>query len=165
MFYTKKSLGKLVEIERDLKALVSASEEWGVSVEGELSVVQLKQLNVNNLRIITVVPYLSQNIHTIKLPETNSKVVSFSDFITLFDSIDDVSELNRFWEYTENQSDIVGPMVGLCDFLGAFRDGNEVLVDGAVSPNLIALDPHWGSNWRYSHLVDFWRKSTDSIPW
>lgn len=39
-----------------------------------------------------------------------------------------------------------------------------MLVDGAIEPTMITLDPHWGSNWRYKVLAEYWNNAPPLLP-
>jgi hypothetical protein len=53
---------------------------------------------------------------------------------------------------------------GMADLFAVFRDSHGLLVDGALTPDRIYLDPHWGSNWRYHQLAEFWKNAPPLFP-
>ena len=53
---------------------------------------------------------------------------------------------------------------GLADLFGTFKDTHGVLVEGAINPTMIALDPHWGSGWRFRSLTEFWASAPARFP-
>lgn len=77
--------------------------------------------------------------------------------------MEDFDEFDRFWAFHRENSAISGP-VGLADRFAAFRDSYAVLTEGAIVPDLISLDPHWGSNWRYRQLKEFWANAPPLFP-
>lgn len=98
-------------------------------------------------------------------PEPPLRAIPLADFITIFDSVHDPDELERFWMYVDEQSATLSPFSrGLADLFASFRDSYGVLVEGALRPTVIALDPHWGSNWRFGDLSTFWAKAPRRFP-
>ncbi|EIC27894.1 hypothetical protein [Methylomicrobium album] len=71
----------------------------------------------------------------------------------------------RFWTYVDTQDGLLNPFSrGAVDLFASFRDFNEVLVEGAVTPTFISLDPSWGSSWRYKNLSTFWENAPRYFP-
>ena len=80
-----------------------------------------------------------------RLPKTEVQLLWLPDFITIFDSLEDIAELDRFWSYVSDYEDILGPMsAGMADIFAVFRDSHGLLVDGALTPDRIYLDPALG---------------------
>ncbi|EGQ1183543.1 hypothetical protein I2K32_004386, partial [Salmonella enterica] len=46
----------------------------------------------------------------------------------------------------------------------SFKGTHSVLEDGAINFNMITLDPHWGSNWRYEELERYWSQAPSNFP-
>jgi hypothetical protein len=101
---------------------------------------------------------------SVQLPKTRARGLALPDFVTIFDALEDVAELERFWSFLDGSRGMLGPVTGVADLFASFRDSNELLVDGAVTPDMISLDPHWGSNWRYRELVGFWTNAPPLFP-
>ena len=55
-------------------------------------------------------------------------------------------------------------MSDLADLFGSFRDSHGQIIDGAIVPNMIMLDPHWGANWRYTQLREYWGEAPSNFP-
>lgn len=99
------------------------------------------------------------------LPKQPIRFLPLADLISVFDAIEDLDELERFWAYIDAQGQSLSPIsMAPVDLFASFRDTNEVLVDGAITPTLIALDPSWGSNWRYTNLAKFWANAPQYFP-
>ncbi|WDP92321.1 MAG: hypothetical protein HUN04_22395 [Desulfobacter sp.] len=163
----EKQLTSLVQIERDVKKLILGGGEWGVLVKESNQALKLCTSGaVKDVRILAVAVSTSLDTRFHEPPKLElSKIVFLNDFVTLFDSIKDFSELSRFWDYVDESKNLMLPMSGLSDKLGSFRNTNEILIDGAINPDMLFLDPHTGSNWRYEELSEFWKKAPVSLPY
>lgn len=121
--------------------------------------------SVDELRIIIVVTQASTAFGTIRVPERPSRLLPLADFITIFDSLDDLDELERYWKFVDSQKGSLSPFsTGSADLYASFKDTHSVLVEGAVSPNFVVLDPHWGTSWRFKVLSDFWSHAPNVFP-
>jgi hypothetical protein len=101
----------------------------------------------------------------VRLPKTTARILWLPDFVSIFDSLEDLTELDIFWSYLDSLQNTVAPgLIGITDLFATFRDSHGVLVAGAISPNRIFLDPHSGSNWRYRELKDFWKNAPPLFP-
>jgi hypothetical protein len=90
--------------------------------------------------------------------------VSIVDAVTIFDAMEDLDELTRFWKYRTGLRGLVGGMPDVVDMFGSFRDSHGQIVAGAIVPNMIMLDPHWGENWRFKQLVEHWEGAPANFP-
>ena len=166
----KDNLSILPTIESDIRNMMSGSEEWVLRPEGGHRAFQFRNEDgrspqADEITIVAVIPQVSTANGAIPLPETKARVLFLSEFVTLFDSIEDISELRKFFVYLENSSNTIFPgFIGVIDRFAAFRASHGVLITGAITPDMISLDPHWGSNWRYSQLVEFWRNAPALLP-
>jgi len=167
-----KSLSTLKSLEQDVYGLLASGDEWGLRNELTREGILFRnndgrQPKPAEISFLVVLPNVSTAFQRIDIPEnTNAHIMCLTDFVTVFDSLDDVNELDRFWAYVDtNKSMMRGFMLnGPADLFGSFRDSNALLVDGAIIPNLISLDPHWGSNWRYKDLAKFWIDAPPQFP-
>lgn len=92
-------------------------------------------------------------------------VFPFSEFISIFDSVENTDEIASFIDFVEkHKSSMFSPMNSLADMFGSYKDSYGVLEKGATQYDLIALDPHTGSNWRYKYLSDYWEKLIVDVP-
>src|SRR6266850_2574179 len=86
-------------------------------------------------------------------------VVRLTELVGIIDEVDDAEELGRFFNFKNElrkEGGLISPFNSDLDLFGSFRDSHNVLVEGAINPSFIALDPHWGSNFRYKSLKEFW---------
>ena len=164
------ALSNLPDIEKDIRDIFANNEDWGLRLENDQRVAEFRDTNGNLLRpeetsIIAVIPRTGTAPKRVRVPKTAARILSLPDFVTLYDSLEDFAELDRFWSYLDGVQNTLGPgLIGIPDLFATFRDSHGVLVEGAISPNLIFLDPHWGSNWRYRVLKDFWKTAPSLFP-
>lgn len=119
----------------------------------------------DELQIILVLTQSGTEFSSVVAPEKPTRILPLADFITILDSLGEFDELNRFWEYVDSQRDSLTPFsTGPADLFASFKDANGVLVDGAISPTVIALDPHWGTSWRFKVLTAFWSLAPKIFP-
>jgi hypothetical protein len=87
------------------------------------------------------------------------RIIFLDHFLGLFDEIEKTDEISDFLEYLEEiEPKLSNFPFGMLDKYGSFKASSGVLVDGAREPDIIALDPHWGSNKRYETLSKFWKR-------
>lgn len=99
-----------------------------------------------------------------KIPKYG-KVFPFSEFISIFDSIETMDEFVDFLSFVEkHKKSMFSPLSSLADKFGSFKDSNGILEKGAITYDVIALDPHTGSNWRYKYLTSYWKDLSVSFP-
>ena len=164
------SLPTLGRMEREVHRLLARGEEWGIRFEGRPEAIQLRskdgtQLGAADIIIIAVLSRVATSGIRLPVTDTTSRIISLPEFVTVFDSLDDAEELDKFWAYMDYNEPLIGPMLGgTADLFGSFRDSNALLVDGAITPTMIHLDPHWGSSWRYKVLKEFWSAAPALFP-
>ena len=107
---------------------------------------------------LVVIPQASTQIQSFSIPESFSGEITFLDqFLGVIDEIDEPDELASFLDYLDSfQGVITLPFTSWLDKFGSFRDSKGVLIDGALSPDMVVLDHQWGSNFRYKSLKQFW---------
>jgi hypothetical protein len=167
MALSEEDVKRLPTIEKAVNALLR--KDWGLWSYGAAHGVQLRRGDGTlpspaEVVLIVVLACVSTVPKVLKLPMTSARVMPLPDFVAIFDSIENLSELDRFWAFKEENSTISGP-VGLVDRFAAFRDSHALLADGAVTPNLISLDPLWGSKWRHRQLEKFWSNAPPLFPY
>lgn len=167
----EKELDRLPEIETDLHDFVTNSPDWGIKTDGSSHGLQFRRTDGGTFKsgeivILAVLAQGSAEGSRMNLPKTMSaQVLPIADLVSIFDSIKDLSEFNRFWDYFKaNQSAIRSGFLSLTDQFSAFRYSHGVLVDGAIQPDFVMLDPHGGSNWRYEELAKFWNMAPACFP-
>lgn len=160
-------LHQIPSIHAELRQALS-TRDWALQRVGQSGAIMIvgdsgPPTNLNNLTVLVILNRVWSAFGSVSVPRTTFRVLSLPDFVTIFDSVHDIDELNRFWEFLdENQA--VSPYIGPSDQFAAFRDSDSILVDGAVQPSLLMLDPHWGSNWRHRELSKFWELAPPVFP-
>lgn len=107
---------------------------------------------------ITVIPECTAGIFLFEPPHNfPGSIVWMNEILGIVDELSEADELSSFFDYLKRlESYRLSPMVSVLDKFASFKDSKGVLVAGAVQPDLIALDPHWGSEYRHRSLCDFW---------
>lgn len=121
--------------------------------------------SADELHIVIVVTLASTAFGYINIPTRPTRLLPLADFITIFDSLNDLDELERYWQFVDAQERSLSPFSrGAADLFASFKDTHGVLVEGAISPTFISLDPHWGTSWRFKTLTDFWSHAPSVFP-
>lgn len=162
-------LSTLEELDRQVGQLLTTSNEWALVLEGRGQVMKLRNKDgskpgPSDIEILAVLNRVATSWMHLDRPKTDMRILSFSDFVSIFDSLKDTDELDRFWSYVDSYESILGAMSGIVDLFASFRDSHALLVDGAIEPTMIGLDPHWNSNWRFSDLKNFWSVAPSKFP-
>lgn len=85
-------------------------------------------------------------------------VLFLDQFLAIMDEVEHPGELSEFIDYLGDvDTKISVPFISPLDKYGSFKDSSGVLLAGARDPDWIAIDPQWGSNYRYKSLAKFWR--------
>jgi len=110
--------------------------------------------------LIAGIPVATINSRGFSLPnDFEGEVIHLTQLLGIIDEVENAEELGRFFRYrssSRNDGGMIAPINSDLDLFGSFRDSHNVLVAGATNPTFIMLDPHWGSNFRYSSLKKFW---------
>jgi len=119
----------------------------------------------DEIRIILVTTQAGTAFGAINVPERPTRLLPLADFISIFDSLNDLDELEGYWKYVDAQRRSLSPFsTGPADLFASFKDTHGVLVEGAILPTFIGLDPHWGTSWRFKELADFWSRAPKVFP-
>lgn len=119
----------------------------------------------DDLQITVVLTQSGTGFNMLDAPERPTRVMPLADLISIFDDLDDFEELERFWAFVDGQRGTLSPLSrGLGDLFATFKDTFGVLVDGAITPTMISLDPHWGSGSRFRVLSEFWAAAPRRFP-
>lgn len=123
------------------------------------------ELGVDELRILIVVTQSSTAFGSIDMPERPARLLPMADFISILDSVEALTELESYWKYIDEQRDSLRmSFSGPADLFASFKDSDGVLVDGAILPTMVSLDPHWGTSWRFRELASFWSRAPHVFP-
>ncbi|WP_159910962.1 hypothetical protein [Pantoea sp. 18069] len=164
--------GQLAQAGKAVTAMrrVMRNSDWGLQVVGTFDGFQLRDAlgavpGPSAVKIILVNTPVSTGLSMIKPPSTDARLMSLVDACTIFDSIESVDELARFWNYVDGLREFGGSLFSdLGDLFGSFRDAHAQIVEGAVIPSFLGLDPHWGASWRYGQLKAFWQRAPLIFP-
>lgn len=108
--------------------------------------------------LITLIPQVSTQIRGIRIPKDYPGHVMFLDgFLGIIDELDDIDDLSEFIDYLQTNRGSFGGFSSILDQFGSFKDSMGVLIGGALEPDMISLDPHWGTSLRYRSLLQFWK--------
>lgn len=121
------------------------SEKWGEFLEP---------------MIITVLPHTTTDTRTLGQPkDLVGTIMGLDQLVGIIDELENLDEFSDFLDYEEKleESATLGPFTTTLDRFGSFKDSSGVLLAGASEPDTIILDPHWGSNFRYQSLAEFWK--------
>ncbi|PTQ87246.1 hypothetical protein [Nitrosomonas ureae] len=162
-------LPMLGDLERQVRQLLATAGGWALMLEGRGQAMQFRrkddsQPDPSDVKILAVLTRVATSWMHLELPKTSARVLSFPDFVSIFDSLKDPGELDNFWTYVDSYNSILGPISGITDLFASFRDSHALLIDGAIEPTMIGLDPHWGSNWRFKDLKSFWGAAPLQFP-
>ena len=111
----------------------------------------------DDVQIVIVLTQSGTGFNMLDAPKRPTRVMPLADLVSIFDGLDDMQELEQFWDFADAQLGTLSTFSrALADLFGSFKDAHGVLVEGAINPTMISLDPHWGSAWRFSCLTEFW---------
>lgn len=164
------NLSTLGALEQEIHRLLAGGAEWALLPDGRGQAMGFRrrdgtQPGPSDISILAVLSRVATSWMHLRMPKTTARVMALADFVSIFDSLKDTDEFDRFWAYVDANRSVMGPMSGgPADLFASFRDSHAVLVDGAFEPTMISLDPHWGSNWRYKELTKFWAVAPPQFP-
>ncbi|WP_322982048.1 hypothetical protein [Pseudomonas sp. C11] len=158
--------GKAVTVMRR----IMRNKDWGLQFAGTSEGFQLRDANgevpgPQAVHILLVNASVSTEFSMAKQPSPDARLMPLVDACTIFDSIVSVEELARFWTYVDGLGEFGGGAFSdLGDLFGSFRDVHAQIIVGALIPNFLSLDPHWGASWRYRQLKEFWKHAPLIFP-
>lgn len=121
--------------------------------------------SADELHIILAPILASTSAGLLNLPDEPLRLLPLADLITIFDSLKNLEDLERYWAFCDGQRSTLNLFSrGPVDLFASFKDTDEVLVDGAVEPTMISLDPSWGTSWRFKALAEFWSRAPRVFP-
>jgi hypothetical protein len=119
----------------------------------------------DDVQIVIVLTQSGTGFNMLDAPKRPTRVMPLADLVSIFDGLEDMQELEQFWSFADAQRGTLSPLSrALADLFGTFKDTHGVLVEGAINPTMIALDPHWGSGWRFRSLTEFWASAPACFP-
>lgn len=118
----------------------------------------------NDFEVLYMVNVVSTTMQIHKLPEVG-QYFSFLDFIAIFDSIENIEEIDEFFKLlNEYTNKISSPVYSLIDMFAFSKQQYGIVEQGAIQYDKFFIDPHTGSNWRFTHLSNYWKNLTVSFP-
>jgi hypothetical protein len=115
--------------------------------------------------VLTILPGLNTVSGSISVPKGYAGMcIPLTSFLGMMDSVQDVAVLLRFLDYWATNGSTLIATTGIDDAFGAFIESHEQIVAGALEPSFLTIDPHWGSNFRYRELSNFWSKFPRDTP-
>lgn len=109
--------------------------------------------------IFYVLPQLTTERKGINIPESfDCYFITLDELLYIIDESESAQELSDFTDYLERYSpQIDSGVISVTDLFASFKESFGVLIEGALEPDGIFLDPNWGSNYRYESLTKFWK--------
>ena len=118
----------------------------------------------NDFEVLYVVNVVSTTMRVHKLPEVG-RYFSFFDFIAIFDSIENIEKIDQFFKLLDEYADKISlPVYSLTDMFAFFKQQYGIVEQGAIQYHKFFIDPHTGSNWRFTNRSDYWKNLTVSFP-
>ena len=137
------------------KTLFNKNFTLGIPFERELRVYEESKQLV--LKFIVVCPHLSTGRSYFGIPEyLDATVLFMEELIAIIDELENIDKLDDFFEFIDSNKDKTGPFIDFLDHLAVFKHSNGILIEGAIEPDKIILDPYEGTNLRYRTLSKFW---------
>lgn len=114
--------------------------------------------NILRPELIVLVPQVSTNIKPFSVPKFLPGRVMFLDsFLGIIDELESNEMFSDFLEYLNEIEGRTQSLLSPLDKFGSFKDTYGILIGGAIEPDYISLDPHWGTGFRYKSLSEFWK--------
>lgn len=121
--------------------------------------------SADDIQIVLVLVQSGTGMKMLEAPKPPTRVMPLCDLISILDALDDMQELEQFWGFVDSQQRVLSPLShALTDLFATFKDTHGVIVEGAMNPTMIALNPHWGSEWRLRNLKEFWASAPARFP-
>jgi hypothetical protein len=108
--------------------------------------------------LFIVVPQVQTAQFAVELEkEPPGRVIFLDSILAILDEIYEVDHLSEFHDYLETlEKSFMPSMISMLDKFASFVASHGLLVGGASEPDIVMLDPHWGSRHRYESLAKFW---------
>lgn len=94
-------LSMLGDLERQIRQLLAAAGGWALVLEGRGQAMHFRrkdnsQPGPSDIEILAVLTRVATSWMHLDLPKTSARVLSFPDFVSIFDSLKDLDELDKF---------------------------------------------------------------------
>lgn len=157
---TEKELNKIIPKLKESMELIKTQpvtlalhlERKNVTFQSQRSEESLKPL------LFILIPQVKTEMFLSFAEPPPGEVIFMDQFLAIIDELENEEMLASFLEYRNEYDGKMHPsFIGLLDKFASFKDSYGVLIEGASEPDLISLDPHWGSKLRYKTLSEFWK--------
>jgi len=99
--------------------------------------------------ILTIIPQVSTQIEPFSIPkDLPGRIMLLDSFLGIIDELEYNKTLSDFLEYLDEIEEQIHPALSPLDKFASFKDSYGILIGGALEPDLIMLDPHWGTRMR-----------------
>lgn len=116
-----------------------------------------KDINTLTPILLIIIPQISTSISGVTFDKEFPGEIMFLDsFLGIADEVDNVEEFSDFFDYLQMNVKTMGPIYSTMDLFGSYKDSFGILIEGALSPTMVSIDPHWGTKKRYDTLKNFW---------
>jgi len=160
---SKKTEGELTKIAPELnKALeLASSQPTTLGLHLDRQNVQIRSESGRATlepELIILIPQVSTQLHSIAIPKSLPGRVMFLDsFLGIIDELEYAETFEDFLEYLDEIEGRTQSALSMLDKFASFKDSYGILIGGALEPDYIVLDPHWGTRMRYQSLEEFWK--------
>jgi hypothetical protein len=158
----QKALTSCVPKLQEAQELLSKSPTTlGLIAENKIIQFQQSGSDTQVLRplILTILPStrISRSLIIEYPQDLPGEIICLDQVLGLVDEIESLEDFADFFDYLEELRSNRGfSFSSILDQFGSFKDSHGVLIEGANSPDMLILDAHWGSSFRYTSLAGFW---------
>ncbi|MGN7918590.1 hypothetical protein [Lysobacter sp. 22409] len=167
------SKDRLALLDKIESALLEILRQEGALIAMDLSINDLVVFGTDapggfdtaSIKLIAVIEQSSTAPEPISVPRSSARKLFLSDFLSITSAVSDAKELASYFDFMDMHPQAqMGPFVGPVDLFAMFRHSYGLLIEGAIEPTMIFLDPHSGSNWRYEQEKLFWQAAPARFP-
>lgn len=148
------------------KAKSLFQSQMTIALHLEKQFMSYKDAPYPNPEFILVIPHVSTIMGSFEIPKNlDAKVFFLEHFLGILDELDSTNELEDFFEYEQNaHSSMKISSIEPLNMFASFKDSSSVIIQGAVTPDLLIIDPHWGTSFRYKSIKNFWENFPEDCP-
>lgn len=167
------SKDRLTVLDKIESALLEVLRQEGALIAMDMSINDLVvfgkdapgDFDAASVKLIVVIAQSSSASELIPVPRSSARKLFLSDFLSITSAVSDARELASYFDFMDTHPQArMGPFIGPVDIFAMFRHSHGLLIEGAIEPTMIFLDPHSGSNWRYEQEKLFWQAAPARFP-
>ncbi|HKZ11417.1 MAG TPA: hypothetical protein VJL61_12035 [Rhodanobacteraceae bacterium] len=166
------SKDRLAELDKIENALQSIFGQYGAVIAMDLSINDLvvfkpatpDDFDPTSVKLIVVIAQSSTVSELVRVPRSSARKLFLADFISITSAVNDARELASFFDFVDTYPQARTSFIGPVDLFAVFKQSHGMLIEGAIEPTMIFLDPHSGSNWRYEQQKLFWQGAPAKFP-